>query len=81
VPAYQVWPNYFSAVGLELKEGRPFTDGDAAGTVIVSESFARRFYGDASPVGRRFRFEGDDWMTIAGVATEVTARSSSAPMT
>jgi predicted permease len=71
VPAYQVWPNYFSAVGLELKEGRPFTDGDSADTAIVSQSFARRFYGDTSPVGRRFRFEGDDWMTIAGVATEV----------
>jgi predicted permease len=72
VPIYETWPNYFEEVGIPIKEGRAFTAAEPADSVIVSESFARTFWPDTSPVGREFRQKGDrTWMRIVGVAGEV----------
>src|SRR5213079_350878 len=48
--------NYFSTLGLKILEGRDFTidDTDAKQPVaIVNTSFARKYYGNESPIGRR----------------------------
>jgi putative ABC transport system permease protein len=72
VPVYQVWPNYFDAVGIALREGRPFSEDESLQSVIVSESLARRFWPSGAAVGKRVRFEGSAaWRTIVGVAAEV----------
>jgi putative ABC transport system permease protein len=72
IPIYKVWPNYFSTLGLPIKEGRAFTDAEPADSAIVSESFARKFWPDRSPIGRQFRGEGSKtWLTVVGVSTEV----------
>jgi predicted permease len=72
VPIYRVWPNYFSAVGLLLKEGRPFAADEPAESVIVSESFARKFWPGRSSLGSQFRLDGASrWAVIVGVSTEV----------
>src|SRR5919108_1452769 len=50
--------NYFSTLGLKILEGRDFTieDSDAKQPVaIVNASFARKYYGNESPIGRRIR--------------------------
>ena len=50
--------NYFSTLGLKILEGRDFTieDSDAKQPVaIVNASFARKYYGNESPLGRRIR--------------------------
>src|SRR5438132_12093397 len=50
--------NYFATLGLKVLEGRDFIidDTDAKQAVaIVNTSFARRYYGTASPIGRRIR--------------------------
>ena len=50
--------NYFSTLGLKILEGRDFTieDSDAKQPVaIVNASFARRYFGQQSPLGRRVR--------------------------
>ena len=75
VPVYQVWSNYFDSVGITLREGRAFTDAEAADSVIVSESMARNLFEGRSALGRRVRFEGDAWRTIVGVAAEVRQNS------
>jgi predicted permease len=49
-------PGYFGTVGTQLVSGREFNDRDtdaAPRTAIVNESFARYFFGDRSPLGRR----------------------------
>jgi predicted permease len=72
LPVYEVWPDYFDRVGLPLREGRPFEPNEPAESVIVSESFARRFWPDGSALGGRVRFTaGDAWRTVVGVAGEV----------
>lgn len=47
-------PGYFDALQMPLLAGRPFTDADGPNSqhvAIVNRTFARKFYGGASPVG------------------------------
>ena len=49
-------PGYWRTMGTPLVEGRDFDDGDIDGrpkVAIVNRKFARDFFGDKSPVGRR----------------------------
>ena len=80
-----VTPGYFDTMGIAIKQGRAFTDGDtesSAKVVIVDEKLARRFWGTASPVGRRmFKPENPNdlttpgptarWFTVVGVVSEI----------
>jgi predicted permease len=46
--------DYFQALGIPLIKGRSFTDDDRANSphvAIISESAARRFFGDQDPIG------------------------------
>src|SRR5690606_2931832 len=50
-------PEYFRVMGIPMLAGREFasTDGPGAPLVaIVTQSLARRLWGDESPLGRRF---------------------------
>jgi predicted permease len=73
-----VGPGYFETMGIPVREGRAFQTGDGADGVraaIISESFARRWWPDSSPIGRRLGDggpEGDDWWQIVGVVGDVT---------
>ncbi len=77
-----VWFNgvsagHFQAMGTPVLTGRDFDVSDVPEgmrVAIVSESVARKFFGSASPVGRRFRTPmGDDpgdTYTVVGVVGE-----------
>jgi predicted permease len=55
----RVSPRYFDTIGTPLLRGRAFAERDGPGSplvAIVSETFARRFFGDADPIGRHLRF-------------------------
>jgi putative ABC transport system permease protein len=69
--------NYFSTLGLKILEGRDFTieDSDTKQPVaIVNASFARKYYGNESPLGRRIRIfnpgQPQPWRTIVGVVPD-----------
>jgi putative ABC transport system permease protein len=69
--------NYFATLGLKILEGRDFTidDADAKQPVaIVNASFARKYWGHESPIGRRVRFfnpgQPQPWRTIVGVVPD-----------
>ena len=67
---------YFQVMGIPIVRGRAFEARDDEGAplaAIVSESFARRFFPDQDPIGKRIDFS---WHTagmqeIVGVAGEV----------
>src|SRR5262249_27897163 len=66
--------SYHEAMGVPLREGRYFNAFDRAGAqrvALVNEQFAKRYFPDASPVGRRLRYPGNNnpeaWYTIVGV--------------
>ncbi len=73
-----VGEGYFEAMGIQLVEGRTFEPGDGAdGTraAIISENFARHWWPDTSPLGRRLGDggeDGSDWWVIVGVVSDVT---------
>ncbi|HXX42244.1 MAG TPA: ABC transporter permease [Chthoniobacterales bacterium] len=69
--------NYFSTIGLKVLEGRDFTIEDVDSTqpiAIVNTSFARKYYGHESPIGRRIRIYNPGqplpWRTIVGVVPD-----------
>ena len=52
----RVSPRYFDTVGTPLLRGRAFSEHDRAGAplvALVTQSFARKFFGVADPIGRR----------------------------
>jgi putative ABC transport system permease protein len=84
-----VRPNYFHTMGIALLEGRDF-DGrdklDSTQVAIVNESFARRYFPNQNPLGRRVKpsimldERGSLWREIVGVVKDVRhARLSEAP--
>src|SRR5829696_3113503 len=53
-----VGPDYFETVGVRLAAGRKFTpqdDQDHPGAAIVNESFAKHYFPNENPLGRRIR--------------------------
>ena len=51
-------PGYFSAIGIPLLKGRSFTDSevlDNARSVIVSASFAKRYFPGEDPIGKHVK--------------------------
>src|SRR6059036_3639683 len=69
--------NYFATLGLKILEGRDFTVDDVDSkqrVAIVNTSFARKYYGNESPIGRRIRIynpgEPQPWRTIVGVVPD-----------
>jgi putative ABC transport system permease protein len=68
---------FFSTIGLKMLEGRDFTidDNDAKQPVaIVNTSFARKYFGNESPLGRRIRLfnpaQPQPWRDIVGVVPD-----------
>ncbi|HEX9763862.1 MAG TPA: ABC transporter permease [Candidatus Acidoferrales bacterium] len=63
--------DYFRAMSVPLLSGRPFNEQDTGEplVVIVSDSFAKRFFPGPSPLGERIAHAGPNphWMTIVGV--------------
>jgi len=63
-------PGYFRAMGIAIVAGRDFDDRDARSAppppqasafrvAIVNERFARHYFGDTNPIGRRIGFGGN----------------------
>jgi hypothetical protein len=81
-----VYPDYFAAMGIRLREGRTFSPSDGRNTlqaVIVNETLARKYFGNRSAIGHRLKNGSPEsqapWLTIVGVATDVKQRGVDQP--
>ncbi len=79
-----VTPGYLSVIRQPLVMGRNFTDADREGAepvAIVTEGFAKRAFGERSPIGARvfLGFREQTWHTIVGVASDAIVQSLAAP--
>jgi predicted permease len=68
-------PRFFETMRIPLLAGRGPQTGDTASrpkVAVISETFARKYFPDTSPVGRRFRWQGEkDWMEVVGIVGDV----------
>jgi len=83
-PAFVLWqtsatPGYFPALGIPLRAGRWFTNADRRGApevIVISESTAKRFWPNESPLGKRIRpLSNRETRTIIGVVADVAQYS------
>jgi predicted permease len=68
--------NYFETMEIPLLRGRGFAEqdgGTAPKVVIVSETFARKYFPDQDPVGQRIKFNEDteSGLEIVGVTRDI----------
>jgi predicted permease len=92
-----VTPDYFRTMGISLQQGRAFTEQDtfeAPAVVIISESFARKYFPNENPVGKRMAMQGrtpgqpappnpratTPWSEIVGVAADTRRLNLNADM-
>jgi len=73
-----VTPGYFQTFQARILRGREFTDRDQPGqqmVALVNETFARRFFGAADPIGRQIKKGRADskepWLTIVGLVPDM----------
>jgi len=71
-----VSPGYFKAMSIPLLQGRDFTDADgpsASPVMIISQATAKKFWGDADPIGHTLRRSADPRtaFTVVGVVGDV----------
>ena len=72
-----VTKDYFRAIGLTLKRGRGFTEQDLLSKpwrVVISESLARRVWGDENPVGKTailWKGQGQRQGEVIGVVSDM----------
>jgi predicted permease len=74
-----VTPGYFETLEIPLLQGRAFNASDTADAqhvVIVNRAFARKFFGDANPVGRTL----NKGAVIVGVVSDVQLSSGLNPV-
>jgi putative ABC transport system permease protein len=77
VPIDPITPNYFDVMRVPLLRGRFFDARDAREAplaVIINQTFARMYWPDEDPVGRRIKYgrlaSSNPWMTIVGVVAD-----------
>lgn len=72
-------PNYLPTINLPVLLGRGLDDSDGTPgkeSAVVTREFAARYWGDESPMGRKFRLLGHDqkpgpWITVVGVSGNI----------
>jgi predicted permease len=67
--------DYLAAMQIPLVDGQPFMERDDLGhsaVAIVNLAFAKRYFGDASPIQHRVRGSAEaPWLTIVGVIGDI----------
>ncbi|HET9219952.1 MAG TPA: FtsX-like permease family protein, partial [Terriglobia bacterium] len=67
-----VGPRYFATLGVPIIAGREFSDWDSASStpvVILNQTFAERYFGNASPVGKVIHLR-DTPMEVVGLVRD-----------
>lgn len=70
-----ITPGYLRALGIPILRGRPIQESDRSNTppvALVSQSFARRFWPNDDPIGKRIGYPyPSPWITIVGIVPDV----------
>ena len=88
---YNVGPDYFEAMGIEVLEGRGFLESDDRSSprvIVLDEWLAKRYWPDRSPLGDRMAYgvapgadsvPDENLYTVVGVVRTIKANDLTAP--
>ncbi|HYN09607.1 MAG TPA: ABC transporter permease [Vicinamibacterales bacterium] len=68
-----ITPDFFQVLQVPLLRGRFFSDRDRADgqlVAIINETTAKTHWPNEDPLGKRFTFGGDRWMTVVGIVAD-----------
>ena len=81
MPRNEVGADYFATLGIAVLAGREFTSSDGDDVAIVNDKLAAHYWGEQSPIGRRFRIGAKEtWRTVVGVVGDVKQMALNDPM-
>lgn len=70
---------YFDALGIGIVRGQAVPAGEPTPSVVVNETFVRRYFPAEDPLGRRVRTGNEGpWFTIVGIAEDIRGRGARA---
>lgn len=76
-------PDYFRVMGIALIQGRFLTEQDVnlpPSSVIVNQTFARKVWPGANPIGKRIRLRADaPWLSVVGIVADIKNHGSYVP--
>jgi putative ABC transport system permease protein len=78
-----ITPDFFRVLQVPLLRGRFFSDRDRADTqpvAIINETTANTHWPNEDPLGKRFTFGGDRWMTVVGIVADTRRAGVDQPM-
>ena len=81
----QVSASFFQTMGVGMRQGRYFDDGDnqqSMPVAIVNETMARQYWSGQEVIGRRFKLgvPNAPWVAIVGVVADVRQMGMDAPV-
>ena len=69
---------YFDVLGIRIVRGQAVAEGEAAPSVVVNETFVRRYFPSEDPLGKRVRWTEGPWYMIVGVAGDIRGQGARA---
>jgi ABC-type antimicrobial peptide transport system permease subunit len=81
LPFSRVAADYFDVYQIPILEGRALAAADGDTSIVLNEVIAKRYFGNESPVGRRFKTNTTQpWLTVVGVAKDIKTMGPSDPI-
>jgi putative ABC transport system permease protein len=71
--------SFFQVFSFSLLEGDPVTSLENPLEMVISQSTARKYFGDENPIGKSLRFNGDLEIMITGIFRDVPKNSHLKP--
>jgi putative ABC transport system permease protein len=68
-----ITPDFFQVLQVPLLRGRSFSDRDTADgqlVAIINETTAKTHWPNEDPLGKRFTFGGNRWLTVVGIVAD-----------
>jgi putative ABC transport system permease protein len=78
-----ITPDFFQVLQVPLLRGRAFSDRDTADgqlVAIINETTAKTHWPNEDPLGKRFTFGGDRWMTVVGIVANTRRAGVDRPL-
>jgi len=75
----EISAGYFDTLGIRIVRGQAVREGEPTPSVVVNETFVRRYFPSEEPLGRRVRWADDGpWYTIVGIAADIRGQGARA---